>query len=79
MTVIQTGTAIKGNLDSPMGSVDYTGTVNGKDVKFSYSIEQFGAPAGSILDYTGSVDGGVMKGHAKFATFGEGDWSAKRP
>jgi len=79
MTVIQTGTAIKGNLDSPMGSVDYTGTVNGKDVKFSYSIEQFGAPAGSILDYTGSVDGAVMKGHAKFASFGEGDWLAKRP
>jgi len=78
MTVIQTGTAIKGTLDSAMGKVDYTGSVNGKDVKFSYSIEQFGAPAGSILDYTGSVDGGVMKGHAKFASFGEGDWSAKR-
>jgi len=79
MTVVQTGTAIKGTLDSAMGTVDYTGSVNGKDVKFSYSIEKFGAPAGSILDYTGSVDGGVMKGNAKFATFGEGEWSAKRP
>jgi len=79
MSVIQTGSAIKGKLESAMGTVDYTGSVNGKEVKFSYSIEQFGAPAGSILDYTGTVDGAVMKGNAKFASFGEGEWTAKRP
>ena len=79
MSVIQTGSAIKGKLESAMGTVDYTGSVNGKEVKFTYSIEQFGAPPGSNLEYVGTVEGKVMSGKAKFASFGEGEWSAKRP
>jgi hypothetical protein len=82
MTVIQTGPLIKGTLgtlDSAMGAVDYTGSVNGKNVKFSYSVEKFGAPAGTIISYVGVVDGAVMKGRATFGSFGGGEWSARRP
>jgi hypothetical protein len=79
MTVVQSGSSIKGTLTGAMGTVDFTGTVNGKDVKFGHSIEQFGAPAGSVVDYAGIADGATMKGRAKFAAFGEGDWTAKRP
>jgi hypothetical protein len=82
MTVIQTGSVIKGTLgtpDSAMGAVDYTGNVNGKDVTFSYSVEKFGAPVGTIIDYVGVLDGAAMKGRATFGSFGGGDWSAKRP
>jgi hypothetical protein len=79
MTVVQAGSAISGTLDSSMGVVDYTGSVNGKEVKFNYSIEKFGAPPGSIIDYVGKIEGTIMSGTAKFASFGSGDWSAKRP
>jgi hypothetical protein len=79
MTIIQTGSAIKGTLDGTMGAVDYTGSVNGKDVKFSYNVEKFGAPAGTIIIYVGVLDGATMKGKATFGGFGGGEWSAKRP
>jgi hypothetical protein len=79
MTVNQTGTAINGTMDSQMGVVDYKGSVNGKEVKFSYSVEKFGAPAGTVFDYVGTVEGNAMAGKATFAAFGEGSWSAKRP
>lgn len=79
MTVAQTGSAIKGTVDSSMGTVDYVGNVNGKDVKFTYSVEKFGAPAGSNFEYIGTIDGAAMKGTATFAGFGTGDWSARRP
>ncbi len=78
LTVKQTGSIIDGTLDSAMGVVDCAGTINGKELKFSYSVEQFGAPAGTIFTYVGTVDGAVIKGKALFANFGEGEWSAKR-
>lgn len=79
MTVVQTGSAIKGTLSSAMGTVDYTGSIEGKEVKFSYSVDQFGAPPGTTFDYVGLLEGGVMSGMAKFSSFGEGEWTAKRP
>jgi hypothetical protein len=79
MVVIQTDRAIKGTIDSKMGNIDITGSVNGKEVKFTYSVEKLGAPAGTNFDYTGTVDGGAMKGSATFSTFGAGEWSARRP
>jgi hypothetical protein len=78
MSVVQNGKDINGRLESQMGNVDYKGSVDVNNVKFSYSIEALGGPPGSF-DYVGQLDAGVMKGKATFATFGEGTWSAKRP
>ena len=77
LTVIQNGKNIIGQLDSSQGVVDYTGSVDGDEVKFSYNLGKFGAP-GMIFYYTGSVEGDEMKGKATFATMGEGTWTAKR-
>lgn len=79
MTVVQAGSAIKGTLDSTMGVIDYAGSVSGNQIKFAYSVEKFGAPAGTMFDYAGTVTAGSMTGIAKFSSFGEGSWSARRP
>ena len=78
MVVVQTGKDFKGTIASQMGTVDFTGNVNVNEVKFSYGIEKVGGPPGTIFDYVGTVDGAAMKGKATFATFGEGEWTAKR-
>jgi hypothetical protein len=78
MTVVQNGNAISGRLESQMGNVDYNGNIDGSNIKFSYDVGQLGAPAGTRFDYAGTIENGAMKGKATFASFGEGEWSAKR-
>jgi hypothetical protein len=76
MTVKQTGSALAGTLTSQMGSVDYTGSVDGSAVAFTFTI-----PAGGSdlkCDYTGTVAGDTMQGKAVFGSFGEGTFTAKR-
>ena len=79
MVIVQDGTNIRGTIKSDQGKVDLVGSLNGDTVKFSYGVEQFGAPAGTVFDYTGTVTGETMHGNATFSTFGEGQWFAKRP
>ncbi len=76
MTVMQTGKDIKGTLESPMGSVDYTGTVVGKDVKFGFNFSAQGTDL--HIDYIGTVDGPTMSGRAVFGSFGEGTFKGKK-
>lgn len=76
MTVKQTGTALAGTLTSQMGSVDYTGTVEGSAVAFGFDIEIQGNSL--HIDYSGVVEGDSMKGKAVFGSFGEGSFTAKR-
>ena len=78
MTVNQNGKEISGRLESQIGNVDYAGTIEGNDIKFTYDVSSLGAPAGSIFSYEGKLESGAMQGKAKFASFGEGTWSAKR-
>jgi hypothetical protein len=76
MTVKQTGSALAGTLTSQMGSVGYTGNVEGDAVAFTFTI-----PAGGSdlkCDYTGTVAGDTMTGKAVFGSFGEGTFTAKR-
>jgi hypothetical protein len=76
MTVKQTGNALAGTLTSQMGSVDYTGSVDGNAVAFTFTI-----PAGGSdlkCDYTGTLSGDTMQGKAVFGSFGEGTFTAKR-
>jgi hypothetical protein len=76
MVVKQTGNAIAGTLTSQMGSVDYTGTVEGDNVAFNFMFNAQGTDL--KIDYTGVVDGDTMKGKAVFGSFGEGTFTAKR-
>lgn len=76
MTVRQTGNALAGTLTGQMGSVDYTGTVEGSAVAFGFDIEIQGNSL--HIDYSGVVEGDSMKGKAVFGPFGEGSFTAKR-
>jgi hypothetical protein len=76
LTVAQTGKDIKGTMETPMGSVDYTGTVEGKDVKFGFNFNAQGTDL--RIDYIGTVEGGTMKGKAVFGSFGEGTFTGKK-
>jgi len=77
MTVQQNGNQISGNISGAQGTVPYTGTVDGNNVAFSFSVE-FGGNSFKI-DQTGTVEpDGTMKGKAVFGQFGEGTFTAKR-
>jgi hypothetical protein len=76
MTVTQNGQNLTGKLESPMGAVDYTGTVVGKDVKFGF---QFNAQGTDLkIDYAGTTDGSTMEGKVVIGTFGEGTFKGKK-
>lgn len=76
MTVKQTGEALAGTLTSQMGSVDYTGTVQGAAIAFGFDIEVQGNSL--RFDYSGTVEGDTMKGKAVFGPLGEGLFIARR-
>lgn len=77
MTVEQAGSNIKGVLESPMGSVDYTGTVQGSEVKWGFDFDAQGTAL--RIDYVGALQSdGTMKGKAVFGSFGEGTFTAKK-
>jgi hypothetical protein len=76
MVVNQSGSAITGTLTSQLGSVDYTGSVEGQNVAFSFMFNAQGTDL--KMDYAGIVEGDTMKGKAVFGSFGEGTFTAKR-
>ena len=76
MTVKQTGNELSGTLTSAMGSVDYKGSLTGKDVAFGFLMNAQGMSL--QIDYKGVVEGDTMKGTTKFGDFGEGNFTAKR-
>ena len=76
MVVKQSGSALTGTLTSQLGSVDYTGSVEGQNVAFSFMFNAQGTDL--KIDYTGVVEGDTMKGKAVFGSFGEGTFTAKR-
>jgi hypothetical protein len=77
MTVEQAGKDIKGVLESPMGSVDYTGSVEGSEVKWGFDFDAQGTAL--RIDYVGTLEAdGTMKGKAVFGSFGDGTFTAKR-
>ena len=76
MTVKQTGKDIAGTLETPMGSVDYTGNLDGNNIKFGFNFSAQGTDL--RIDYVGTLEGNVMKGKAVFGTFGEGTFTAKK-
>jgi hypothetical protein len=76
MTLKQSGGNLAGTMTSQMGSVDFTGTLVGKDVKFGFNVNAQGTDL--RIDYIGTTDGTTMSGKAVFGSFGEGTFKGKR-
>jgi len=75
-TFKQEGDKLTGALRSPRGETPLTGSVTGKEIKFSYPYK---TPEIELtITMTGTVDGSAIKGKADFGGFAEGDWSASR-
>jgi len=72
----QSGQALTGTIESPMGSSDCSGTVDGSNINFGFDFEAQGTAL--RIDFVGTTDGQSMKGKAVFGSFGEGTFTAKR-
>lgn len=77
-TFKQDGEKLTGHYSSQtFGEVDFTGSVKGQAINFSFS-----ADAGGVVlsvTYTGTIEGkDAMKGTASFGEAGDGTWTAKR-
>ena len=76
MYIMQTGPRLSGRLTSDRGEFPLRGTVDGSDVKITWSL-----PDGDkIVDvtFTVKVDGDSMKGIARLEKIGEGPLSGQR-
>jgi hypothetical protein len=76
MSLKQDGSALTGTLVSQMGSVDFTGALEGQAIAFGFMLNTQGMDL--RIDYSGVVEGDTMKGKAVFGSFGEGTFTAKR-
>jgi hypothetical protein len=72
-TFKQDGDKLTGKYNGQLGEADVTGTVKGKEIKFSFEVE-----AGRKVVYTGTVEKDTMKGKADYGEVGSGTWTAKR-
>jgi hypothetical protein len=74
MFVVQTGNDINGRLESEVGDVNYTGSIDIDRVRFEHPV---GNGANRFV-YTGTLDANGMSGKAAFGPMGEGTWVASR-
>ena len=72
----QTAEKLKGVFRSERGQLGFDGTVTGKEIKFSYTIQFQGGDL--PITMTGEVDGDAIKGTADFGGLAQGEWTAKR-
>lgn len=76
LSIKQAGTALTGLFESPMGSADCTGELDGQNIKFGFDFDAQGMSL--RIDFVGTTDGQSMKGTAIFGSFGEGTFVGKR-
>lgn len=76
MKLKQSGANLAGTMTSQMGSMDFTGTLVGRDLKFGFNVNAQGTDL--RIDYIGTTDGTTMSGKAVFGSFGEGTFKGKR-
>lgn len=77
LTLIQNGEKLSGTLKGQRGEAQLEGTIKGKEVKFSYSINYNGNAVPIAI--AGLLDGDLIKGTASIAGGSyEGAWMAKR-
>jgi hypothetical protein len=76
VTLKQDATKLDGLFKSPAGELPFTGTMDGDDMKFTFTINFQGMPLDIAM--TGKVAGDSITGKANFGGFVDGDWTAKR-
>jgi hypothetical protein len=76
VTFKQDADKLDGLFKSPAGELPFKGTVDGDEVKFTFTVNFQGMPLDIKMD--GKVAGETIAGKADFGGFAEGDWTAKR-
>jgi hypothetical protein len=76
VTFKQDAGKVNGLFKSPAGELPFTGTMDGDELKFTFTINFQGMPLD--IKMTGKADGDAIAGKADFGGFAEGDWTAKR-
>jgi hypothetical protein len=66
----ETETSFTGTYKGQLGEAPVKGTINGKEVKFSFTVND------NLIEYTGTWDGNNMKGSVKLGTMAEGTFTA---
>jgi hypothetical protein len=73
-TFKQDGEKLTGHYQGAFGDAEVTGTVTGREIKFSFKI----GGQGESVSYSGTVDGDSMKGKVDMGSFGDGTFTGKR-
>jgi len=66
----ETETSFSGTYKGQLGEAPVKGTINGKEVKFSFTVSD------NLIEYTGTWEGNNMKGSVKLGTMAEGTFTA---
>ena len=76
LTLAQDGEKLTGSMVSPMGTLEFEGTITGNKLEIVMEVDAGGA----FLEITlaGTVDGDEMMGTLDLGGYGGGDWTAKR-
>jgi hypothetical protein len=72
----QEGAKLTGMFKNQRGDLPVEGAVNGKEIKFKYTVKF--QDQDLVITMTGNIDGDAMKGDADFGGLAQGDWNAKR-
>jgi hypothetical protein len=71
-TFKQEGEKLMGKYSGQLGEADISGTVKGNQIEFSFTVD-----VGKVT-YTGTIEGGTMKGKVELGDQASGTWTAKR-
>ncbi len=66
----ETEKSFTGTYKGQLGEAPVKGTINGKEVKFSFTVGD------NLIEYTGTWEGNNMKGTVKLGTMAEGTFTA---
>lgn len=77
ITLKQDGDKLTGHYTGQLGESDLTGTVKGRELTFTFSVEVQGTAL--VCTYAGSIESkDSLKGTVKIAPLGDGTFTAKR-
>ena len=68
----ETETSFTGTYKGQLGEAPVKGTINGKEVKFSFTVND------NLVEYSGTREGNSMKGTVKLGSRAEGTFQATR-
>lgn len=71
-TLKQEGQTLSGTYSGQFGEAPVTGTVTGNDFKITYEM------SGTVVTYSGKVQGKACEGNADFGAFGKATFTGKK-